>query len=650
MNFYMLFIIIISLLTLYVAGSIILFIIKLKKTDDAFYSVFQKLIIGFLSVTFVYAGLMTYGNTVLWGILLVGVLVCFRIRKLNQFHDTKEKISFRLVKQDLFAIGVILLLGIAFFIFQGSFFYNKPINNLPQSDFALYSTVIDNLNQFGIESFAHAKYVVVDSTSPMPYHYPELWFAAMICHIFGVLALETQIIALHSILATILSFGMIALCRKFTKSIIWQIFSVLSIYLSGLLFFRILPQADIYVFANGWNPKTMMISVFFVWFAILAVQRSKLYYFPLLLLPIINIATAPTIYTSLMVFVLWHQVSRKRRSPEMMQIAVHTILMAFFIGVFYFLNSKSAATGSFNTESIINGLLYDKLKSFKIIAGSISIFLSLYLLYFLPILFVFFSKNKLLFFQKIKEIRILILMIIIIFIVGLLIWSISHPIVDSIQFFYLPTLLLVNIGVFATYAIIYDFLKKVMPKMSTVFVLYFLILLCVNFAFLKNTPFYRFMPTNKMYSVQYVDEVVNKLKSENSNKIIAFIRQPEMIQGYWVAVTSYEKAFYIHLYLSNFKSISLDALYTSTEHYDPITKARIEDYLKETSFYKFAYNKSTVINKNDISQLQYDFVVANVIKYILVDKNASLPLQFEPIIDTILVDPLSGDRFVFLNY
>ena len=641
--------IIISLIFFYAFGGLISILIKDYKNNDAFYDTFVKTAIGFLFIVFVYAVYKTNGNTVLWGFILIGLLFLFKYlhdkkNKTNNLDYANNKIS---IKQRLQSLCVLIGLGTVFFFFQSLFFYNDPINNLPQGDFGFYSNLVNNLNQYGIESTTRAKYAILNvAESPVPYHYPELWLAALISKITGILALETQVIAIHSILGSILSLGMLALCRLISKSFILQIFSIISVYFSGLMIVKFLPQADIYIFANAWNPKTITISIFFVWFAILAIQKNLNFIFPIIIIPLLNIALAPTIFTSSVLFLFFLYFKKHFILRETIISTLFVFFTAVFIALFYFLNSNASATGNFTLNNIIEGLVYDKFKSVKIIVASILISLSVYFFYFTPLIFILkrFLINDLII--KLKNQYLFFSFFLISFFTGLFIWSITHPVADSIQFFYMPGILLANIAIWVLLLNISVILKDSKTRKYLYFAM-LIIIVFVNFYTLPKTPFYKYIKIENLYSQEYLSLVQNKVeKTENSNKIIAFIRNPDAINGYWQAVNSYGEAYFMHLFYSGYQSISLDVLYTSTDIYDPITKTRIESYLNKSTFKNYAESNLSKNPEYTIGDLQYKFVTENKINFLILGKEATLPESLSEITDTIIFDHISGKRFV----
>ncbi|MDR2010396.1 MAG: hypothetical protein LBQ22_07935 [Bacteroidales bacterium] len=647
MNFFMLFIIIISLVFFYLAGSLILFITKSGTSKDSFFDLFIRLTLGLCATVFVYAAIKTKLNTILWGFVLVGIIYLVYRRSSEKLDQNK----FMFFDKSLWKPLLIMVgLGIVFFVFQGLFFYNEPLNNMPHGDFFYYSKLILALESHGVEGNTYTQNPFFDGVAnPKPYHYPEMWLAALIMRCFNVLSLETQVIAVHSILATILSVGMIALSRSITKSFLVQAFAVISLIMSGILLFRILPQADIYIFATGYNPKTMFISIFFVWFAILCINKNEFFYFPLLMLPIANIAMAPAIFSGLFVYAVIISVYQKKYS-YLVKILPATFIIAVLIGLFYLLQSGTSAAGGFKAESVASGIISDKLKPFKIFAGSIVILISVYFLYIIPVFLRFFFKDKKIFIKKIGSIKSLLLLWTIFTICGLGIWSLINIMSDSIQFFYLPALLLLNILLFVILTLLYESNKSLKKSVNYLLFIYILLLALLNIKFLPETPFYRYYDANSRYSYKTMTDVARKIEAtEDFNFYGAFLKAPEELVGYWNAAPHFGFGNQLYLIFDGLYTVSLNTLYTPTSYDDPIEETRVNKMLENAVFTKFAKKWEAEYGKTSIDSLQYQYIKENNIEYLIISEKVDLPNTLLSLVDTIFVDDISKQKFVFLS-
>lgn len=643
-----------SLLVFYFLGAAVSRLFRFTEPVEHFFKAFSRIILGFITVITVYALLMTQGNTIHTGIILLAIwafVIDYRNRK--KYTGEKIKSSF-FDKTQLAPLLFVIATGLSFFSIQSLLFYNTPINNFPHGDFTFYSMVVEYMNLNGSESTTLAMDTLYSGVlSPTPYHYSELWLASLITKISGSLALETLVVAVHSIVAAILSLGMLALARFFTRSLFLQLVSVMGMFFSGILIINFLPQADSFVFANAYNPKTITVSIFFVWFALLALHNYKSFYIPLLLLPIINISLAPVTFASLSLLAVYQFFRHKKHRSQTIAMFVTTLLTAAFFAGFYMLQSGKSAGGGFQIEDIITGLKIDPLKPAKIIGGAIVIVFAIYIPYFIFPLILFAGKKRKEFAERIKATENILVYGFISVIAGLAIWGMSHPISDSIQFFYMPVIFLLNVFVVVLALISAETINQLSKPVRLLYSAYLTILVVISVVLFTKSPFYKYRPVTETFGAQYVEAVVKQLsKTENPVKAIAFITPPEKLKGFWSAIGNNGAATYLKFYFPCYNTVSLNALSTPLDKYDAITKMRIKNILKNTAFYKYAVSKSYPITQtqpDSISRLQYNFICDKKIRFLIIENGAEIPQIFNPATDTIIKDPVSGQQFLFLN-
>jgi hypothetical protein len=560
MNLSMLFAIITCLSLAWITGTFVKIVFRFNPEDDVFLDTFTKLLIGLFFIIIVYAIIVTGFNTVLLGMILLAALYLFRNRKREKLNRVFKK---HFNPKYLKSFSIALLFGIIFFVLQGLFFYNTPFNNIPHGDYTgYYSRIIDFLSYNGVESRTTALYLIIEGNDfPTPYHYSELWLASLIMETFKVLSIESFTIAVHSILATILAVGMLSLSRIIFKSIVLQIYAVLFLFVSGFSLYDILPQTSSYFFALGWNPKVIIVSVFFVWFSVLLYKRNKFFYYPLLCLPIVNIGLAPAILTSLAIFALYNLIFKKQIFCEVKHVLVDSIILGLFIIIYYFVNSINVASGDFSYSNIITGLSLDKLKPLKIISGTIFIIIYIYIFYIIPIILVIFSKFRKQFFSKLKQIGYHLVFFILFFGFGLLYWCLVHPIHDSIQFFYMAAILYFNILLFIIYVKAFELLKENKVKYYYVFNIIISILIVYNLFTLPQTPFYNYKKMSDIYSENYLNSIKEKMEERDNGKIqiIGYISVSENLRDYWKALVSGSADVGLSMVTSNYYLINLNA-------------------------------------------------------------------------------------------
>lgn len=651
MNLTMLFAILTCLSFAWLTGTLLKIVLRFDPEDDFLFDTFTKLLLGLFFIIIVYAIILTGFNTVLNGIILLSALYLFRKRhRVKSEAVFKNHFNFKYFK----SFSIALLFGILFFVFQGMFFYNTPYNNLPHGDCTgYYYKIINFLTINGVEELSKAMYFITDYKDyPTPYHYAELWLAALISKVFHVLSVESYTIAVHSILGTILALGMLSLSRLIFKSILLQIFAVLFIFVSGISLYDLLPQTSSYLFAIGWNPKLIIVSIFFVWFSILLLNKNKLFYYPLLFLPVVNIGLAPAVLTALAIFAIYSLLFKKQDYYYARSIFIDTIIMGLFIILFYCFNSGSSASGDLNFTNIIKGLSVDKLKPIKIAGGTIFIVISLYFVYFIPIIPLLFSANRKQLFIKLTQISYHFVFFMLFSVFGLIYWCCTHPFNQSMQFFYMASLLYLNIFIFIIYAKIFELLKELKYKYFYVFNALVCLLLAYNIFTLNKTPFYKFQKLTDSYSIEYLSSLQQKLEENKKDEfqMIAYLSSEENLKDYWSAIVTSPNDICLPMFTEDYYIINMTCFNIPLKDFDEINKQRILSTMENNAFYKFVKKQNIKdFSQKQIEELQYKFIKENNIKYILLDPNTVLPSIFNNDVEEVLYDDVSGKSFIFLK-
>lgn len=646
----MLFAILILLFFSWIFGVLVQLVFRIKSPNDIFFDAFQKKMLGLLSIIFIYAVWITNFNTIMFGFPLVAVLSYLRIYRNN--HQSNFCVKSIINNGSIKGLLIGLSFGVCFFFFQASFFYSTPFNNVPHGDYVgYYAKIIDFLNYEGVESRTKALYLILNSNdSPSPYHYPELWMAAMISEFLGVLSVESFTIAVHSILASILVIGMLALSSRISNSLLLKIVSIFFIFVSGISLFNILPQTQSYIFAIGWNPKVMFVSILFIWGINLMIGNNRYYYLPLLLLPIVNMALAPAVFISLVLLALINIVYKRLNIRYNALVILDCFIIAGFIFVFYYLNSGQESSGDFNLQFLKEGLLYDITKPLKIIMGSFVIMLNIYVIYALPILLLLLiNKTKLL--NGLARLKNAIILFSLMLFSGIISWSFTHPVHDSMQFFYMPVILFLNIILFLIYAIGFNLLQDEKKYYNYVYSAFIFILILYNLIMLNSTSFYKFSKLTDTYSVEFLHQVKSELsavETDNEINLIGYISSNQS-GSYWHALAVRSGGYYLSMLTSNFYNINLNSLNTNLDGFDFYSINRIKSTIENSALYNYAKINAENYTGNDIQRLQFGFVMDNNIKILHLDRGTELPNLFEPYIESIIEDEKSGHKLVFLN-
>ena len=632
MNWIALIAIILSLVIFYIAGSLVLWLSRTAPKADVFYETFVRLIVGLVSVVSVYAIVKTCGNTILWGFLIVAVLYLLYAKR-NKLLLGKYCVGNLLPngKNILLPVLVMFLLGFAFFLFQGSFFYATPINNMPHGDYAFYSTISSVLNDFGVEASDWQSVVIGGSTAPSPYHYFDIWLPVIFINILQGDTYEAFVVVTQSIYMVILAMGMIAVTRKVmgytdvaslrqaqgaqlggVGRILMQVLSVLSIFFAGLLFVKILPQSSDFIFSNSCSLKYLSVSMFVVWTVLAMLEKKGGWYLSMLCLPVVNIITAPVAFTTA-VLLLGMSALRRKQLKHIALPVVSLFAVAVFIVLFYFLQAGESASGGMSLSTILDSFADDKTKPFKIIFGSIAILFSVYAYYLLPTIVSAISRKRNDFWTLVNDNAIVFVSVVTVVCVGTVVWGLTHVMADSIQFFMVSAIPWVNVAIWML--ILFSF--KIANKVAGYLIMVFVVLMAaLNFYQIEKVPFYRY--SQKYVDADYVKDVSAAISETEGLHLGVFIQDSSQMVRYWdfncFGVGAEFKHFTSDLYLT--------AVYPepNIDKFAEIDKPRIQKAVKGNPFQNFMIDYKSVHPDSRYDEIVLEFVKANDCKFVYLFK------------------------------
>ncbi len=641
-------------LTLYICTHILGHTIQsfagIPKNKDFLVDAFTSTMIGLLGIIVIYSLVLASGKSIFILIPIIGLLTLFRLKSERQKPYFKANLSIDEIK----GLGIGITLFLVFYFIQSFLFYNKPFNNVPHGDItAYYTKVIDYLNYYGVESRNKALFgIIQNEDTPTPYHYGEFWISALLSKFSNALSVESFTVATHAYLSAILGLGLISLSRTINKNVIHQLLSLLFMFASGITVFQFLPQSESFKYALGWNPKFIIVALFFIWFVIMVFNKKKFYYFPLLMLPIINIGLAPAIFSGLVIFALASKVLSKP-----IDIWKSLIVDSFFVAIgivsFYLLLSGSGSSGDFEPSSIMAGWSNDWTKAFKIGIGAIFIVIALYIFYTLPFVFLVKKEIRSEYRNESKNHRVITTLFILFFTIGLATWAITHAIHDSMQFFYLPGIILLNIIILLKTNVLLSIVQRHSVKSYSISLFLVIGLIVYNLVTLRETPFYRFNPLTKTYSSQFLKElkssVDKELKKSTSPVFYGYLAAPEDIIGYWNSLSTANVEAPLRMLTSGIYGVNLNGFHTPIKNLSFSEKRTVKKNIEHSALYNFGIKMNYPNQISNEDELIFQFVIQNKIQFLLLSPHAKLPKKFEKFVAKKIHDQTSKRTFVVLK-
>ena len=639
--------IITTICILYCIGAVISSPFKKEKLEE-YYDTFTNLVVGFIAITTLYAIIRTKGNTILSVLILI--IICYI--KTHQFQIKNINLN---IKPLIAAI----VLGILVYFF---YYYISCVSaatfNILHFDDVYYSTLSSKIAITGHEN-SSSIYSSIQGASP--YHYIELWFVSLLVKIFNLTPIFTFSIVTKAILTSNVIIGMIALTRAITKSKTLSFFSIFSVCIAYIL----IDYTTIWHNANNINNlKELTICPLLILFVVLTYKKSKDWYYPLLIIPILNIGTTPVCFTSLGCTFLFLFFKQKESRKELLYSTIILILVSTGIIVFYIIQSRDLLDKTstsiaetlnycFNIYHITNfgNIIYRNLANY-----------CLYIPYFLPlgglVIYNFFynkNENKKLFQANI----VLIIFFIFSTCIGISFIALFYPFVrdDSGQLHDMINIHLLNIFVWYTFAIVY---KEITTKrLKTIFFIFILCTLTYNSTIFILSRKHMIEVSKSKYSEEYIENIIQYHSRKNGGNHGGIITKEvpvhsiEVLNAYRSNPLCKEIPFIHFSNLSTYiDSTCLQEYISSLQFADKrlqlfwIKNKFLE--LKKDPFYIYSYNKDKELDMT-IDSLRLLYIKQNNIEFLSIDADVQIPQTIQKISDTTFIDKNTGERFLFLK-
>lgn len=179
--------------------------------EGVYTSIFLSALLGFASLTCLYAIAKSGGNTVCWILVLAMALIFRQKNTVSSPKPDKNKVKPHHYLMPLTAIALAVFAYNAGLVYAGSDFSYSVLNY----DNALYARLSQQLNTSGLEN--HIENLTGSpgyTTSAIPYHYFDLWFNALACKLSGLNALRCLYLVTYSHLLFVAVCGLLAVTEQ----------------------------------------------------------------------------------------------------------------------------------------------------------------------------------------------------------------------------------------------------------------------------------------------------------------------------------------------------------------------------------------------------------------------------------------------------
>ncbi|HBS86802.1 MAG: hypothetical protein A2W91_12290 [Bacteroidetes bacterium GWF2_38_335] len=635
-------------------GSLIVHFLRLNEIPAPFFRVMLKLISGVIFISFGYSVCKTQMLTVQWGFLIPVIFYLVFAGKL------KGKINFNLKAAFCFndekkPLILAFIFAILFFSFYSWMYFSSNPPAVLHFDEVYYSVLSYKMNLFQVETIRQLNFD--SNTYSSPYHYSELWLNALMFSVFKLNPIFVFSVIIKSFFSSVIIIGMLSLTLIFTSNRLLLIAACFSIFISSfLLDYSFISQAG----TNAHQTKFMIAVPFYIMFLFMEFKKSPYSFFPLSILPVLNIAFAPVIFPVISILIFWKLIKGNFvRSSFITLIAVSLTIL--FIGLFYYMQQNSESKGITHSASYLANFYQLGFFFADLVTQSKDYFM--YLPFFLPLFLLLafsFFRDKLFYKEFISKYQQIYIILILCMIIGNIVQFFLFPFAgyDAGQINYLNYLLLINIMSFLSLLIVY---KKVESKnrfQKRAYLLYVSLLMIYCAIIFIVTKFNFIQKPEEARSVHYITSVTEYHKKNNYNNIGGIIfeesefklrNKHDLNNAYWFSAFSTSIDFFL---IKNLNIYQNDSNLNNSEAI--ITRAIERDNLfnKYFTVAEMAEYPLKVSNMHDSAQLNAflsDYINKNKISFVVLQKNVHLPELLIPEIDTIFTDGISGEQFVFLK-
>jgi hypothetical protein len=624
-----------------------------------FADIFFSLVVGQVVIVCVYAILCTKGLTIQWLFLLIAFFFWWeRKEELVSFQTKKET---PITLKYLLPSIVTLLIGSLFCFAWEALFFLKVSDfpfNLPFVDTPFYSKIAHFLSVTGSENTANMERWFENRPSHgiALYHYFELWLNSFITNCLGLLEMPTYILIVQPLFYLSGLIGILALLeRKMTFHFLHLFWAILLLFTSAVFFdfyskIEKLQYIDIifFNFLGHLSKKTGTYYVCMLIFALLFEQkRYTQAFYGLFCLPIMTVTMLPAVIGGTWLFLVLSFFLRAFPVKIIRKIGfASTLFFIIYLCLYQLIKDENALfilNHSFSSFEINH--LFTKL---KLVIGTWG---QVFLL-FVPYLVVILINNVLNTYKSMYyNHKGIIIALVSILISGTITWALFFNMRDGFQLFSgtLSAISVLFIVLLIQYVAIFSFTK---PKMIAINLLLITLLSFNLFSQIKkqkhqysnsNNYFTRGKPHGEVY--------LKKIKEKIDNKqIIGF-------GGCLMDNDLLEKSFYPYQTSLHFIKLG-DYLYTMTNQSFVVSmhdlsigdldesKAALAHVLP---FYRFVEHQKNANTFRDVVRSQIDFIQKYKLKFLILSNKYILTEAFQPLIQEIIIDESSGERFMILK-
>lgn len=557
-------------------------------------------------------------------------------------------------KKDVYVLIFLLLAAFTFGCLT-TFSYPCGVATNLSSDYILYARISKALVALGQENgFYYLNTFDSYYNGADPYHYFDLWGAGIISKALSLNSYFTLRLIVYPLFYFMVLLGLVSLVRNGGSFLLVIICGLLT--LSGLSFqwydeIGFLKSAKNLSFNLFTLPKLSFYYLFLINSYLLYKNNYKsLALINILGLPVASIVTAPTVIPACMVaLVISYFLFKNQRKVIILQVCYCLFIISSIV-IFYFLCGRNASNVpgveitsplKMITENINEANFKTQL---NILLGS---GVHLFILYgvWVIILLMLAAKQKVLslrnFFTGREEVLVFILSLIFFGAVG---WALLYKELNSFQLFSNMVVPLLNTVIICALLQLVDFRKWSSWGIKLALSLCVILL---GYQLISGAQQKRAEPCR--YSFGYVSKVLEAIKLKRLRTGVSVKGEKLLINPHEKYTVAYPLGDFLELSDHAPEVINIGDFNTPIDSSSFIQLDRSTKAIKDGAFYRFTTSKFGLHpNVNEVEIATKDFVKKLNASFVLLSKDAAMPKGLEKITDLIMVDDLSGERFVTL--
>jgi hypothetical protein len=628
-------IVIIVLAISFFVGYTLLSVVKpvSQKSPQTLFSFFSNTLIGLIVLVSIYSIVITSGKTVSW-LYIILLFGYGYFGKLKIMIDNTPIISKCHLK---FGLSLLVVSLVLYLIYLSALFDFRTLRFTDTfCDWQFYSKTSQYLN-LGFESTTQFDNIAFGG-SFTPYHYFEIWLAAIISKIFSIPSQIATSILMPTVFGCIAYIGVFGFATKLNYKN--ALLAFLLLFISSVTFFSsFLNKIGISLPLEVGNVLSVVsyfklypIYIFFL-FSLHHILHKNLVLMLLCLLfiPVASFVTAPTIIPLVIIITTYFLIANKFKY---FRFSFFLTIYLLIFACYYFLIWSKLSTDTFITFSGI-WVHFRSIRNPLLMLFNTSPFF----------VFIFYFNKNINICNELKSI--LFISFSILCVVGIIIVVLTVAYFDGIQFF-------TNVFIPSTAAIISLFFLRINKSnyiLSKIVFALFIIILCSSVFFSVR---YMYSQKKIKEEISFIDEVV-KSTDIDKDKIVkcGFIHSKTFYSGRYMSTISnvFRVGEVIDTYKGNFLQVGLsdyEALKCceNQNFEDNVTKNYGFSRIAEGTFYKFVEMQKKEGKFKSIESSQNNFINQFKIDYIFIQKDASVSSQLSSRI-LLLVSEKNGVGYSF---